>query len=164
MSKESKDALRHRLLGDPQVQTMIRMRAFELYQMRGREPGHEREDWFTAEGEVLEFLIHEENRRNANSGGSAAGAKESPAEQMSQEKGGAGSGIGVWSATDPASSELAPSIGSETESASGGPAKKTRSGAKTSTTRKAKSKDETGEGSKKTTSKARSKKSGPKKG
>lgn len=32
----------------------IRQRAYELYQARGSEPGHEQEDWFRAEHEVQE--------------------------------------------------------------------------------------------------------------
>ena len=31
---------------------LIRMRAYELYEARGREPGHEWEDWLQAEREV----------------------------------------------------------------------------------------------------------------
>ena len=30
----------------------IRLRAHELYEARGREDGHEMEDWFRAEGEI----------------------------------------------------------------------------------------------------------------
>lgn len=165
MSKESTDAQRRRLLGDPQVQTMIRMRAFELYQMRGREPGHEREDWFTAEGEVLEFLIHEEERRNADARASVAGMEESApasAAQAGLREGGKDSAIGVWSATEPPSAELAPPIGGATESTPQAPAKKARAGAKSSATNKSKSKGEAGGEPKKGASKARSKKSSKK--
>jgi hypothetical protein len=131
---------------------MIRMRAFELYQMRGHEPGHEREDWFKAEREVLDFLIHEENRRNADARAGVVG-------QAGQPEG----VLGVWSAAEPASAELAPTIGSEPEPALKAPEKKRKSGAKASATRKAKSKDETGEGSKKTSTKSRAKKTDAKK-
>jgi hypothetical protein len=34
------------------VEEEIRRRAYELYLERGRTPGHEREDWITAEREV----------------------------------------------------------------------------------------------------------------
>lgn len=36
----------------PTMDDMIRMRAYELYESRGREPGHEVEDWLAAESEV----------------------------------------------------------------------------------------------------------------
>lgn len=35
------------------LEAQIRQRAFELYQERGSEPGHETEDWVRAEQEVL---------------------------------------------------------------------------------------------------------------
>jgi hypothetical protein len=62
MTRESIDELRERLLRDDQVLDMIRMRAYEIYQMRGNEPGHEAEDWFLAEVEVIGFLIDQESR------------------------------------------------------------------------------------------------------
>jgi hypothetical protein len=34
-------------------QDMIRERAYELYESRGREPGQEEQDWFRAEREFL---------------------------------------------------------------------------------------------------------------
>ena len=34
------------------LQTQIRERAYELYQERGRTPGHENEDWLQAEREL----------------------------------------------------------------------------------------------------------------
>jgi hypothetical protein len=33
---------------------LIRLRAYELYEQRGREEGHELDDWLQAEAEVLE--------------------------------------------------------------------------------------------------------------
>jgi hypothetical protein len=39
---------------------MIQMRAYEIYMMRGCQPGAEAQDWFHAEGEVLAFLIASE--------------------------------------------------------------------------------------------------------
>jgi len=62
MTRESIDELRERLLRDDQVLDMIRMRAYEIYQMRGNEPGREAEDWFMAEVEVIGFLIDQESR------------------------------------------------------------------------------------------------------
>ena len=35
------------------VEEEIRRRAYELYEQRGGAPGHERDDWFLAEREVL---------------------------------------------------------------------------------------------------------------
>ncbi len=36
-----------------ELEEQIRHRAYELYEARGREHGHDREDWLQAEGEVL---------------------------------------------------------------------------------------------------------------
>jgi hypothetical protein len=39
---------------DPaQLEEQIRLRAYELYEARGCEDGHDREDWLQAEGEIL---------------------------------------------------------------------------------------------------------------
>ena len=38
----------------------IRVRAFELYKERGSTPGHENEDWLTAEREVLARKNHQQ--------------------------------------------------------------------------------------------------------
>ena len=35
------------------LQVLIQRRAYELYEQRGRMPGHEIEDWYQAEREVL---------------------------------------------------------------------------------------------------------------
>jgi hypothetical protein len=35
------------------VQQHIRERAYQLFEARGREPGHELEDWLRAEAEIL---------------------------------------------------------------------------------------------------------------
>ena len=37
----------------PELEEQIRLRAYELYESRGREDGHQVEDWLQAEGEVL---------------------------------------------------------------------------------------------------------------
>jgi len=39
-----------------ELQDEIRRRAYELYQERGCEPGHEVEDWFEAERQVMARL------------------------------------------------------------------------------------------------------------
>jgi hypothetical protein len=35
-------------------QELIRARAYELYESRGREPGQDEQDWFRAEREILD--------------------------------------------------------------------------------------------------------------
>ena len=36
----------------------IRARAYQLYQARGRQPGHEVDDWLQAEYELIQLPIH----------------------------------------------------------------------------------------------------------
>ena len=36
-----------------QESTRIRGRAYELYELGGRKPGHDKQDWFRAEQEIL---------------------------------------------------------------------------------------------------------------
>jgi hypothetical protein len=36
----------------PEIEEQIRRRAFELFEARGKEEGHELEDWLRAEGEI----------------------------------------------------------------------------------------------------------------
>lgn len=67
MSRESLEALRERLLRNEHAQELIRMRAFELYKLRGGHSGGEVHDWFQAESEVLTFLIEEDSRQTADS-------------------------------------------------------------------------------------------------
>jgi hypothetical protein len=38
----------------PELQEQIRRRAYELYEQRGREDGHELDDWLQAESEVTQ--------------------------------------------------------------------------------------------------------------
>ena len=38
---------------DMAIEEKIRLRAFELFEARGREDGHEQEDWLQAEAEIL---------------------------------------------------------------------------------------------------------------
>ena len=63
MTTESLEELQRRLLQEDSVRRMIQMRAYEIYQMRGCQPGGEAQDWFHAEGEVLAFLIATESTR-----------------------------------------------------------------------------------------------------
>ena len=39
--------------GNPDFKSEIRLRAYELYEQRGRAAGQEEQDWFAAEREVL---------------------------------------------------------------------------------------------------------------
>jgi len=57
MSKENVEELRRKLMLDERVQHMIRLRAYEIYQMRGHHPGNQAQDWFQAESEVIAFLM-----------------------------------------------------------------------------------------------------------
>jgi len=61
MTRETLEELRERLLRQHSVQRMIQVRAYEIFQMRGGQPGGEAQDWFHAEGEVLAFLIASES-------------------------------------------------------------------------------------------------------
>jgi hypothetical protein len=72
MSKESLEDLRERLLRDEHAQQLIRMRAFEIYRLRGEQPGGEAHDWFQAETEVITFLIEEESSRPSDSQSASA--------------------------------------------------------------------------------------------
>ncbi|MEK6409482.1 MAG: DUF2934 domain-containing protein [Acidobacteriota bacterium] len=63
MIMENIGELRERLLRGKHVQQMVRARAYEIYQMRGGQPGWESHDWLQAEDEVLAFLIADESRR-----------------------------------------------------------------------------------------------------
>jgi Protein of unknown function (DUF2934) len=42
----------------PDLEAEIRRRAYQLYEQRGRTPGHENEDWLLAEREVLARHTH----------------------------------------------------------------------------------------------------------
>jgi len=57
MTSEILEELRQRLLRNESVQEMIRARAYEIYHMRGIQPGGAAQDWFQAESEVLAFLL-----------------------------------------------------------------------------------------------------------
>jgi hypothetical protein len=66
MSKEDLNERREELIRDERVRQMIRVRAYEIYQMRGPQPGGQAQDWFQAENEVLSFLIADESRQIEN--------------------------------------------------------------------------------------------------
>jgi hypothetical protein len=132
MSRESTEELRQRLLRDKRVQELISRRAYEIYVMRGGQPGGEAHDWFQAESEILPILIEEESRRageksataetrdEVNSASPVAKALGIPetADRTQQAQGltaeeqaESQSAIGAWSAAEPASAERAPEIG-----------------------------------------------------
>ena len=115
MSRESTEALKARLLSDSEVQLMIRMRAYEIYQLRGGHGGNPAEDWFVAESEVLSFLIDEENRRAAEEAQAPSPETVAGVElaARSDESGDPETSVGVWSATEPTGLELAPAMGGE---------------------------------------------------
>jgi Protein of unknown function (DUF2934) len=62
MNRDNLEQLLERLLREERVQQMVRARAYEIYQVRGGQPGFEAHDWFRAESEVLAFLIAQESR------------------------------------------------------------------------------------------------------
>lgn len=62
MTTENLEYLRARLLSEERVLEMIRVRAYEIFQMRGPQHGGAAKDWLDAEGEVLTFLIAQESR------------------------------------------------------------------------------------------------------
>ena len=140
MKPESTEDLRKRLLKDEQVQMMISMRAYEIYQMRGSQPGQDAENWFRAENEILTFLIQEESRRETYSHEQGSGDKtdesqtesetagrlEEPAGQLAEERAESHSALGVWSLAEPASAESAPPIGRVAEETEAPAKKKTR--------------------------------------
>ena len=37
-----------------ELEYQIRLRAYQLYEARGRKDGHEQEDWFRAEAEIMQ--------------------------------------------------------------------------------------------------------------
>jgi hypothetical protein len=63
MDRDNLEELRKRLLREEKVQQMIRARAYEIYRMRGAQPGGATGDWLKAEGEVLAFLLANESHR-----------------------------------------------------------------------------------------------------
>src|SRR5947208_574734 len=89
MIRKSLKELRERLLHDESVREMIQARAYEIYEMRGTQPGSADEDWFQAEDEVLTFLLANESRREELSTSAAivpdADAKQAAAKKRATE-------------------------------------------------------------------------------
>lgn len=63
MDRDNLEELRERLLREENVQQMIRARAYEIYRMRGAQPGAAAGDWLQAESEVLAFILAHESHR-----------------------------------------------------------------------------------------------------
>ncbi|MEW6128219.1 MAG: DUF2934 domain-containing protein [Acidobacteriota bacterium] len=58
--KETIEQIRQRLLNDGKVNQIIQQRAYEIWLLRGRQIGRDREDWLLAENEVLNFFVEQE--------------------------------------------------------------------------------------------------------
>lgn len=65
MQYKTKEQIREQLLDDVKVRESVSLRAYEIYERRGRGPGCELEDWLQAENEILTPLIEEELERGA---------------------------------------------------------------------------------------------------
>src|SRR5262245_34181105 len=61
--KETREEIRARLLREDSVLKAIQMRAYEIWQLRGRYEGRAKEDWLLAENEVLGYLTEQELRK-----------------------------------------------------------------------------------------------------
>ena len=58
MPKDPKKKPSATAVSDPQeLENQIRQRAYELYEARGREDGHDLEDWLRAEEEIMEQKV-----------------------------------------------------------------------------------------------------------
>ncbi|OFW09044.1 MAG: hypothetical protein A3G20_04015 [Acidobacteria bacterium RIFCSPLOWO2_12_FULL_59_11] len=58
------EELRIHLLREEGIREKVSLRAHELYERRGGEPGHAFQDWVQAENEVLSPLIEQELKRS----------------------------------------------------------------------------------------------------
>lgn len=59
MQDKTREQIHNQLLGSEEVQASLALRAYEIYEQRGCEPGCELEDWLQAENEILPLLIEE---------------------------------------------------------------------------------------------------------
>jgi hypothetical protein len=64
--QEQLQELQERLLSSTEVREMIARRAYEIYERRGYVPGHDKEDWFQAEREILNRFMKEDLQREAS--------------------------------------------------------------------------------------------------
>ena len=87
MESERQERLRERLLSDDEVRAAISLRAYEIYQRRGGEPGREIEDWVQAENEILEALIKGEPQLVAESSAARVLPADTPSTAGDQKNG-----------------------------------------------------------------------------
>src|SRR5258708_34389634 len=89
MTTESLEELRQRVTRDVSGREMIRARAYEIYHMRGVQPGGDAQDWFQAESEVLAFLLAhqaEQVTENIDEQSVAASITQTPTEPATPKK------------------------------------------------------------------------------
>lgn len=79
MPDETREQIHQRLLNDEVTRARISLRAYEIYEQRGCEPGCALEDWLQAENEMLSPLIEWEVQ---NVGESQLASDEGKAEQV----------------------------------------------------------------------------------
>jgi Protein of unknown function (DUF2934) len=84
MDRDDLEELRERLLREENVQQMIRARAYEIYRMRGTQPGAAAGDWLQAESEVLAFLLAHESHRAVEKPSAQAAVVTSPSDVQKQ--------------------------------------------------------------------------------
>lgn len=92
MPDETREQTHQRLLDDESLRVSIALRAYEIYEQRGCEPGCELEDWLQAENEMLAPLIEGEMQNVGESqlapdegkAKQAATAEEKPAKKASR--------------------------------------------------------------------------------
>jgi hypothetical protein len=87
MTTERQARLRERLLNDDEMRAAISQRAYDIYQRRGSEPGHEIEDWVQAENELLEAMINEESQLDAESSAARVRPADTPSTGVEQKSG-----------------------------------------------------------------------------
>jgi hypothetical protein len=82
------DALREQLLKDERVRDMIRARAYEIFEERGRTHGHDLDDWLQAENEILLKLMPEAKSKSGRRAETKTKrAARGPASKLRREEG-----------------------------------------------------------------------------
>ncbi len=84
MDRDNLKELRERLLREEHVQQMIRARAYEIYRMRGAQPGAAAGDWLQSESEVLAFLLAHESHRVVEKPSAQAAVVTPPSDAQTQ--------------------------------------------------------------------------------
>ena len=73
MKREGEPGLRQRVLGDESIRSRIAIRAYQIFEERGRLHGYDKEDWRQAEDEILsEWIAREEGALQGNIDGPEA--------------------------------------------------------------------------------------------